>query len=69
MKNKYKDRIKLFICITFILSLAFVCIRVTQVECDRIAPLRALVTGMISCAYAGIAVFTYQRLDKDDDVY
>ena len=69
MKKKYKDRIKLFICITFTLALTFVCIRVSQVERDLITPVKATATGLIACAYMGIAVFTYKRLDRDEELY
>ena len=69
MKEKYKDRVKLFICITFILALTYVGIRVSQVECELVSPKKAVVTGLIACAYMGIAVYTYKRLDTDEKLY
>ena len=69
MKEKYKERIKLFICITFTLALTFVCIRVSQVECDLVSPAKATVTGLIACVYMAVAVYTYRRLEKDEELY
>lgn len=69
MKSKRNDLIKLFICITFTLALTFVCIRVNQVGCDLVSPAKATVTGLIACVYMAIAVFTYKRLDRDEELY
>ncbi len=69
MKKKHKDRIKLFIYITFTLAFTFVCIRVSQVDCDRISPVKGVATGLIACAYMAIAVYTCWRLDRDEELY
>lgn len=69
MKTKHNDLIKLFICITFTLALTYVCIRVSQVGCDLVSPVKATVTGLIACVYMIIAVITYKRLDRDEELY
>ena len=69
MRSKVKDRIKLFVSMTFILSLLFVTGRLGMLEQNTITCKQAYVGCLIALVFMAVSVATYWMVDKDNDVY
>lgn len=62
---KVKERIQLFITITFFLALLFVIGRMGSLEIDNITIGQAVVSCSIALVYMFIAAITYMKLGKE----